>query len=238
MSAQIEEYIKNPIKRYIISLLMKHTTLKYSELMPEDVDNVLFNYHLQHLVKTGFVIKDENFYSLSPEGLVETSHISYEGVLFQKFVCRFRIYVIENNKVLMHERKIGPWKGDTSAIWGKMVYGEGIEGAAVNQLKEQTGLIATDLKCVGSVRTIITNDNKDILDDSIYYVCVVKEFNGELFEQDLNGNLLKWYEFEKALELEKSNRGSGEKTVEILERFSKKDFSQFVFEEQLFDESL
>ena len=41
MTANIEEYIKNPIKRHVIGEIMKRGKLRYSELMPEDIDNVL-----------------------------------------------------------------------------------------------------------------------------------------------------------------------------------------------------
>lgn len=237
MSSNIEEYIQNPIKRHIIGNLMKHKKLKYSELMPEDTDNVLFNYHLQHLVKTGLLIKEDNFYTFSPEGWTTTSHITYEGLYFPKFVCRFRIYVLDGNKVLLHKRNISPWSGDTTAPWGKMIFGEPMEQTAEKQLKEDCGLTAK-MKCIGTIRTIIRTPTKDILDDSIYFICVATKFEGKLNESDLNGNKLEWYEIDKAITFEKNNKGSGDKTVEVLKRLKDNDLSSFAFEETLIDDSL
>src|SRR3990167_10477043 len=164
MTANIEEYIKNPIKRHVIGEIMKRGKLRYSELMPEDIDNVLFNYHLQHLVKSGLLLKEENYYSFTPEGWVATSHITYDGLYFQKFVCRFRMYVINGNKVLLQHRAASPFKDDTTGLSSKLMYGTSSSSRASLRIKEKTGLSAK-MKLAGTVRTIIYTPEKEILDD-------------------------------------------------------------------------
>lgn len=237
MDSLVATFVKNPVKRHIIGLLMKHKYLKYSELMPEDTDNVLFNYHLQHLVKSGLVNKEDGLYCFTPEGWVATSHLSYEGIYYQKFVCRFKIYLIDQGKVLLHERSVGPWKGDVSGIWGKVVYGENSTISAVKQFKDLTGL-DSELKNIGTLRTIIMNDDKETLDDSIYFIFIADDYTGNLRDLDSDGNKLKWYSLEEAIKYEQHNRGSGGSSVEILKRFKDKNFDSFIFEEILTDNSL
>ena len=50
-------HVFSPIQNRIISKLKNAASLRYSELWPEKVPNDLFNYHLQFLVKKGYVDK-------------------------------------------------------------------------------------------------------------------------------------------------------------------------------------
>lgn len=237
MTIHIEAYINNPIKRHIIGEIMKHGKLRYSELMPPDIDNVLFNYHLQHLVKNGLLNKDDNYYSFTPEGWKATSHITYEGMYFRKFVCRFRLYVIDNDQILLQQRVFSPFKGDTTGLSSKLVYGTPATERATLRLKEKSGLSAS-MKLAGTVRTIISNAEKEVLEDTIYFIMFSTTHSGILRPEDDNGNSLAWYSFDEAIKLEKKNIWSGDKTTEVVERFSQGNFEPFAFEEYVTAESL
>lgn len=233
----IEEYLSNPTKKHILGLLIKNPQLKYSELMPVDVDNVLFNYHLQHLVKTGILNKNENYYSLSDKGKVLTFNITDTGLYFPKFVCRYKMYLIHDNKILLQHRNRTPFQGDITALSSKLVYGTNTEERANVRMKEKTNL-DVNMKWIGTIRTIAFNSQKDLIDDSMYFICVGTSFSGNLNDVDDTGNLLKWYAFDEAIQLEKNNKGCGEKSVEILERFKSGNFEPFVFEEHIQVENL
>lgn len=237
MMATIEEYITNPIKRHIIGEIMKRGKLRYSELMPPDTDNVLFNYHLQHLVKSGLLCKEDNIYSFTPEGWKSTSHLTYEGLYFPKFVCRFRLYIIDEEKILLQHRVFSPFKGDTTGLSSKLVYGIPATQRASVRIKEKTGLTAT-MQLAGTVRTIIADPDKEILDDSIYFVMYAKNYTGTLQPTDDNGNPLNWYTFDEAIKREEENTWSGEKTLAVLKRFQKGNFDSFTFEEYITAASL
>lgn len=57
------------LQRSIVYRLALSHELKFSELKPDVIDNKLFTYHLQKVVKAGFVAKnDDGLYSLTPEG--------------------------------------------------------------------------------------------------------------------------------------------------------------------------
>lgn len=57
----------SPIQNHILTLLKNAKSLRYSEMKPKAVPNDLFNYHLQFLVKKGFVAK------VSPAGSAKTA---------------------------------------------------------------------------------------------------------------------------------------------------------------------
>ncbi len=237
MTGNVEEYVANPTKRHIIGELMKHGKLKYSQLLPEGTDNVLFNYHLQHLVKSGLLLKEENYYSFTPEGFIATTHLTYEGLSFPKFTCRYRMYVIDGDRVLLQHRTLSPFKGEITGISSKLMYGTSSSERASFRIKEKTNL-ETEMKLAGTLRTLIYNSEKVILEDCIYFIMYATSFSGESFEKDDNGNPLVWYSFDEAIKLEEKNKWSGEKSVEIIKRLCKGNFQSFAFEEEILADSL
>jgi len=233
----IEEYIRNPVKRHILGLLKKNKTLKYSELLPPEVDNVLFNYHLQHLVKNGLVTKNENYYSFSVKGQRLTSNTTDTGLYFPRFVCNYKLYLVEKGKVLLAKRKISPWYGDTTALSSKAVYGTGVEERANIRIKQKTGASAK-MKWIGTIRTRVFNRTNDLIDDALYFICYAVTYRGDIRSVDDNKCPLAWYSFDRAIQVEKANRGSGDKTIEVLKRLKSNNFEPFVFEEMVHAESL
>jgi hypothetical protein len=235
--SDIEKYLENPIKRHIITTLLKKARRKYSELQPVMVDNVLFNYHLQHLVKAGVLIKEGAEYYLSPEGIKLTSSIAYDGVYFPKFVCRYKMYVIDEagGKVLLQKRYHAPWRGDVTAISSKVLMGTPTKERANVRIKESTGL-DVDMQVVGTVRQMVHNAQGDLLDDCVYFVCYSTKFSGELKEVGGNQDSLMWLSFDEAKAAEANNKGSGPAAIQILDRFEKGDFSSFFFEEAIVSE--
>jgi hypothetical protein len=226
----MEEYLANPIKRHIIGLLLRDSQLKYSELMPAEVDNVLFNYHLQHLVKNGVLTKNENNYSLSPEGIKLTSNVTYDGVYFPKFTCRYKLYLIDGNNILLPVRTNTAWYGDIAAVSSKLLYGTPTEERANVRMRDKVGVEAK-MNWIGTLRTQIFDKQHDLLDDSIYFVCFADSHSGEINKVDDHDLELRWHSFEEALEVEKKSRASGDKSLEVLQRIQAKNYQPFCFEE-------
>ena len=104
----IKEFANNSIKAYILSKLMTIQNCTYSELKQSDTDNALFNYHLQHLVKIGFIIHLDDKYSLSEMGKEEVNKIDWNGVYFEPFTNRVLLYLIDNGKILYNKRSREP----------------------------------------------------------------------------------------------------------------------------------
>ena len=94
------------------------------------------------------------------------------------------------------------------------------------------------MELAGTVRTIIADHDKEILDDSIYFVMYTTKYTGTLQPQDDNGNPLAWYSFDEAIKLEKANTWSGDKIVQVLQRLKAKNYDSFAFEEYITAHSL
>jgi DNA-binding HxlR family transcriptional regulator len=227
----IEKYLENPVKKHIIINLLRKGQLRYSQLQPKDIDNVLFNYHLQHLVKRGIVEKKAEKYKLSTPGIELTASVSYQGKHFKKFVCRLKMYLInqETNEVLFKERTKAPWLGDITPISCKLTLGNNMIGEANEEMQQGTGL-KTDMKHIGTLRQRVENTIGEIVDDCIYFVLYGLDYSGKL---ENKGNSLMWVTFDEAKRFEANNDGSGRSEIEILERFEKKDFSQFFYDEKI-----
>lgn len=209
----------HPIQEQILSKFLHNTELRYSEIRLKDIENDLFNYHLQHLVRTGLLIKEDNVYSLSPEGLSEILMFDAKGNVYQGLRVSVLIYVIDKRSdpplVLSQEHIRQPYMGDINAgIAGKVMPGELIETAAERKLKEETGLIGKP-KHIGVIRKIRCNEDKSFIDDGLFHVCVCDEYEGELIEKNEFG-INSFITFEKALEYEKNTQTPGKKSFEML----------------------
>ena len=62
-------HVFSPIQNHIVSRLKNAKMLRYSELQQKGVPNDLFNYHLQFLVKKGYLNRSDDGYSLSELGV-------------------------------------------------------------------------------------------------------------------------------------------------------------------------
>jgi ADP-ribose pyrophosphatase YjhB (NUDIX family) len=233
----IEPFLQNEIKSHIILTLKTKEKLKYSQLKLVYFDNVLFNYHLQHLVKLGILDKDDSTYSLSKKGLELTSHITYTGLTFPKFVNRLKIYVLNNDgsKVLYRQRKRYPWFGDTTAISSKVVMNESMVDLANKRVKDITNL-EVSLQGFGTVRKIIRDKEENLIDDCFYHLFVALGYEGELKNLSKNEDPLLWVTFDDAKNFELENKSGGNIDTQILENLAVKDFSLINSEEIIYTE--
>jgi predicted transcriptional regulator len=74
--------IFSPIQNDIVALLKNAHRLRYGELKTDKtLDNDLFNYHLQQLVKKGYIEKSDSGYYLSLKGV---HYVADANVFFPK----------------------------------------------------------------------------------------------------------------------------------------------------------
>lgn len=62
--------VKHQIQKYILSQLYEKQFARFSELRPSKTDTNLFSYHLKQLQKNDFVVKADDGYMLSSNGLL------------------------------------------------------------------------------------------------------------------------------------------------------------------------
>jgi 8-oxo-dGTP pyrophosphatase MutT (NUDIX family) len=194
----------SPIQNHILSKLKNAKTLRYSELQPEKVPNDLFNYHLQYLVKKNYLIKSDEGYSLSEEGIkhVADPYTSNDAItsLFKVNVITIVSRVIEGKiEILNQLRKSNPSYGKVGVMGGVVLKGELIEPAATRKLKQETGLDA-DFKLVGCERRIMYKGG-ELFSDLMFPIAYADTYSGDLIEDtDFGHNM--WVSIDEAIKNE------------------------------------
>jgi len=175
---------------------------RYSQLKSEGLDNDLFNYHLQQLVKKGFLSKQDKLYFLSERGKSIATNIDDEsGSVSTNYKVSVYLCPVVNGKVLLYRRLKHPQYGYVGLVSGKMRYGERVLGAANRELLEETGLRGK-FRIVGNLRQIRKNESGEVIEDGIFYVCFTDLIEGELCEKGKEGEYF-WVALGQVPQIEK-----------------------------------
>ncbi len=134
--------VDHPIQRDLINRLMRSDGLRFSELKPDGMESNIFMYHLNSLIKSGYISKIDNIYSLSTNGLTYVDSLSSSNNKPSKQPKLIAIIAIKNktDEWLLLERKFQPFKGQLMLPSGKQHFGENIPTHAKRELFEKTGL--------------------------------------------------------------------------------------------------
>jgi len=205
---------------------------KYSQIRPNDIDNDLFNYHLQQLVKKDYLKKENTLYSLTEKGksLITNVDDDIESTPPSFKVSIYACPVI-NNKVLLHRRLKHPQYGYVGLVAGKIKYGENVLSTAKREFLEETDLTA-DFKVIGNLRQIRKNEKGKVIEDGIFYVCFTAKVTGELRQRDKEGEYF-WVELKEVNKIDKIFKPSLEIILdEVKKRISGKISwdSTFIYE--------
>lgn len=217
----------------ILTRILQSEGLRYSEAYPgEEIDDDLYNYHLQELVKKNLLEKIDGKYRLTQEGKVEIQMMDSSGNYQEQFRVSVLMYVLRSNnsQVLMCRRTRWPLRGDVVSPAGKIRRGEKVVEAAKRKLREETDLEA-DFEFVGALRSIRRVEEK-LVEDTIYHVCVAYDPKGGLSEETEFGEFF-WSEWEEVVRYNETNVGGSEKQKEILERLRLENKNKFYLEEEL-----
>ncbi len=211
----------SPLQNHIIAKLKNAKSLRYSELMPEyKVQNDLFNYHLQFLVKKGFVEKTEDGYMLSDIGV---KHVADPIVADSKIITslyKMNVITIASRvldgeiQILNQKRTSNPSFGKVGVMGGVVWKGEYNVDAAVRKLKIETGLDATDFKLVGMERRIMYVGD-EIFSDVLFPIAYTKSVSGKLIEKTEYGENM-WVPINEAIENESDPFDSIEMITTVL----------------------
>jgi ADP-ribose pyrophosphatase YjhB (NUDIX family)/predicted transcriptional regulator len=223
------------IQNKIINKFLKSKELKYCQAKPLNIANDLYNYHLQFLKKKGFITKTLNKYKLTDKGKVYVLRMNLTGEMSQYFKCSVLCYVLREKdskiKILLQRRLRQPYFGDIGTVSGKILLGEKVENAACRKLSEETGLNG-DFKFIGLIRKIRRDNNKKVIDDTLFHVCVSEIYIGKLILKNKYGENF-WDNLNNAIKYQKKNITASYQTEKLLKRIKLKDFSLFYFTEDI-----
>jgi ADP-ribose pyrophosphatase YjhB (NUDIX family) len=199
-------HVFSPIQNRIVSRLKNAKMLRYSELQQAGVPNDLFNYHLQFLVKKGFIDRFDDGYSLSESGVKHVADFN-PATDDSGTVNLFKINVLTvlsrfhegKLQVLNQLRKSNPSYGKVGVMGGVVRKGESIEDAATRKLKAETGLDAA-FKLVGIQRRVMYVKG-ELFSDVIFPIAYSDEYEGELLEDTEYGHNM-WVDIDEAIKNE------------------------------------
>jgi 8-oxo-dGTP pyrophosphatase MutT (NUDIX family) len=205
--AMISPKRQHPIQRSILEDLRTSSTgLRYAEMKPSDIENDLYNYHLQYLAKNEMVVKRDEKYYLSTAGkeyLVDLNPLDATGES-ARFKLAAAMLVIRgqgaDTQLLYQNRLRQPFAGVRGLIGGGIMRGEPAAQAARRRLEQEAGLIA-DFRLLGMLRKIRFDEDGKLYSDILFHVCVSEEYEGVLETQNSFG-LNFWVPLAEAIRIE------------------------------------
>lgn len=222
--------IQNNVKRLILTQLLKSEKLRYGDMHPDNVDNDLFNYHLQDLVKLGLVEKEDKLYSLSALGrheLAENNPMALDGTSVDRFKINVLTIVLKREgnelQVLMQRRKKHPFYNTVAVMGGVVNKGELLQEAASARLQAKTGLEGQFSLC-GLWRNISYDQTGVlILEDILFHICCTDQYTGELLAVTESGENF-WLSIDEAIQAHENHPGTFRMLAPFLKRLRQEDF--------------
>jgi len=227
------------IQKEILLVLAYNTGLRFSEIRPKLIDNDLFNYHLQYLIKNSWVEKNGQLYRITEKGVEEILLLDSTGKEYKGIRASVLVNVIDRtvmpNRILIQKRNRKPYiEEENAGISGKINAGEEIETAAKRKLLEEVGLVGK-CKFVGILRKTRISYN-GLIDDGIFFVCVCESWTGKIIVESPFGKN-SWVDVNDAIDIQKKVISSGKISMNVLKRIIKKDYSLFFLHEKIKIES-
>lgn len=174
------DIIDHHIKRDIIKYLLTVPSARYSELRPKNTESNLFMYHLQKLIKQGYIAKINSRYELTRFGKQMADRISLTNLKLRVQPKIITILVVQrtDNKWLLIERTHQPFLGYKGFPSGKIHYGETLQSAADRELQEKAGIANIALTLRGNFIMRYSRDNE-----------VVNHINGYVFSGECSDDV-------------------------------------------------
>lgn len=176
------------IQYHILDQLINHKSRRFSELRAGGVESNLFQYHLRHIARKGYVEKTDAGYQLSPKGLYFADRLSSSLKQERKQPKIISIALLQNSRglVLLHRGMRQPFIDTLRLPAGKVHDDEPMRSAALRELDEKIGIRVGSVEYVGSLHVRIYAGDQLV---SEYYGFV----HGGVYEGDLPKNCT-WYD--------------------------------------------
>lgn len=161
---------------------------RYIDLKNRDVDSNLFMYHLNQLMSSGYIAKDENKkYYLTTEGKKFVSLLSTDsGEIRKQPEILIMLYARNTNgEILLFKWHREPNTNLVSLPHGKMHFGISPLEMAASELREKCNLEG-EFVFIGDLYLKTWSDNK-IFNHYLCHLVEVKNFHGELKSNTPNG---------------------------------------------------
>lgn len=140
------------IQHTILSNLATVESARFSSLKPENTETNLYSYHLNVLIRQGYVQKSQGVYRLTAAGLAYADRMSKEkvSIRIQPKIITMTVLIDENNAVYMYPKHKQPFIGKWNLPSGKIHLDDpDISAAAKREIKEKLGVVLDGVSHVG-----------------------------------------------------------------------------------------
>lgn len=165
--------INHHIQKHIIDVLMYQEDARFRDLRPPRVDTNLFTYHLNFLVKTSMVQKNDKGYSLTSNGMSYVDRVSSEKRIIRTQPKIVTMLLIQNSNgdVLLQRRTKQPYINTWTLPYGKLhIEDESVEDAGRREAFEKLGLEDQNLKHAGDCYIRVKSDD-EIISSTLVHLC-------------------------------------------------------------------
>jgi ADP-ribose pyrophosphatase YjhB (NUDIX family) len=141
------------IQRKILEKLLYAEALTYAAMRPAGVESNHYAYHLDCLLKDGFILKKDKQYTLSPHGLSAIDRLSHVNMAerIQPHIVTVIDVTDDKGRTAVFKRNFQPYIHRISFPLGKTHIEESIAEAAARELLEKTSLQDIQLQQRGIV---------------------------------------------------------------------------------------
>lgn len=174
------------IQLHMLKKLLFSQGLRYSELKPDPkMENNQLSFHLDTLMKLGYIEKNDQIYVLTPEGKEYANRIDTEQTQIQQqakvavLVCCVRGDA-PDHELLIYTRKKQPFFGKQWFPTGKVKFGETVVDAARRELKEESNLDGIPELVYIKHSLVYEKTTHKLLEDKFFYMFLVKNPSGDI----------------------------------------------------------
>ena len=176
------------LQRDVLKKLSLKPKLHFKDLLNDKVESEHMNYHIKKLVDMGYVNKDGFNYSLTIEGKKFVDLVDSESNKVEKMPkVAVIIFVLRKNKGVVEQlsckRLKQPFYGKIGRLTGKVKFGETIETTAKRELREETGLVAKNVRIFKIYRKMSKNKLGDFVQDAVFFLCALDGISGTFIEK-------------------------------------------------------
>ncbi|MBP9738331.1 NUDIX domain-containing protein [Candidatus Saccharibacteria bacterium] len=148
-------------QKHILDLLRHSDELHYAQLQPDGVESSHFKYHLNQLMKDGYVGQSSRgIYALTTDGHAYVDTLSEGTVLAEKNPKVITYTLLEDDKhYYLSTKTKDPYRGLLNMVGGKVHIGESTSDSAKREVLEKTGLVVVDVRLRGIAEVRIYSEN-------------------------------------------------------------------------------
>jgi len=220
----MSQVVRHPTQYMILDQLRRASTgLRYRDMKPADMESDLYNYHLQYLVKHGYVAKTDGLYYLDVSAkkyLIELGQLD-EQLGRRNFKMASLCVVTREGEsgleLLYQTRGRQPMAGQKGLVGGGIQRGELATQAAARVAKQKAGLDA-DFRLLGVMRKLRFDNDNQLYMDILYHLCLAAGHTGELAVNNEYGQQF-WAPLDEAIRIEREETMGSSQLADILEQF-------------------